>query len=136
MRSSSHRFAVLALVAVLALAAATLGKSPLARAEEESPSRADLLEGRVDALDKLVEYLLARDRAVTAYLVAEEERGRALEDSLALAREQGFTMAAMPYSSRETLLEALGNLARQMRTDLPQVTEEQKQILVAAARAR
>lgn len=94
------------------------------------------LERKAVVLEKRVAYLLEREADLTKWILASEQRGRALETAVQRMRTQGFANRSIPAPSRETLLDGLGALGRDLGADLPAVTKEQAALLEAAARIR
>lgn len=119
MRSFTVVFALLALV---------LGLGVVARGEDGAEDKVAKLERHVALLEAQVEYLTAREDAVTAYLLAATERSKALRANLARSRDEGFTQAAISSTSREYLLGGLEGYAADVARDLPDLTEVQVQL--------
>ena len=131
---------LLTLVLVFALLA--LGAHTMARGEEPPAGAANLetqvkvLEVRCLKLEKQVAYLLSREEAVTKYLLRSEARGKGYEEMSNRMRSQGFANKALPPRSRETLLDGLIEIGRDMQEDLPAVTRQQSALLKSADRIR
>lgn len=113
----------------LVLGAGLLPSGPAHGADEDEEvvkaSDVKALREQVAALQKQVEYLRSRETALTAYVLANDVRGAALQKSMAISRDQGFLKRAIPENSRTALLEGLIDLGRTMRAELPEVTGEQ-----------
>lgn len=131
------------LTLVLAFALLALGAHTLARGDEPPAAGASGLDGQVEALqsrclklEKQVSYLLSREEATTRYLLRSEARGKGYETMSQRMRTQGFANKAMPPASRETLLDGLVEIGRDMQEDLPAVTRQQGALLNAADRIR
>ncbi|MHC5009831.1 MAG: hypothetical protein ACYTG6_02650 [Planctomycetota bacterium] len=101
----------------------------VAGGEEEGEDPIPALEKRIQVLEQKVEYLTAREEALTTYVLAAEQRSKSLAADLARSRAEGFTAGAISSTSREFLLAGLDGLAASMVEDLPAVTPEQRKLL-------
>jgi len=115
---------ILSLLAVLGL-----GVAGLAQGEDGSADEARLMKKRVEVLELQVAYLLEREADLSRYAQTNRARGLALEKQLKRARAQGFTMAAISSTSRESLLRGLETTALAMQQGVPVLTDSQKRLL-------
>jgi hypothetical protein len=116
--------ALLALIAVTAFASVRL-----AGAEDPLPTADEVQNRRLDALERQIAYLRAREARTTAYLVRNAERADALTRLAADLRAGGFAAAANPSPARERLLTGLESMASSLKRDLP-ITTTQELVLL------
>src|SRR5262245_50042261 len=109
-------FATLCLLAVVILGVATWARG------DDDPADAGLRH-RVETLELQVKYLTARETALTAYVLANEQRSAGLTEMARDARALGFAAAAVPAQSRERILAGFEAMARSLLADLPHVTK-------------
>ena len=114
---------------VCGLLVLVLGLTVVAQGEDGGEDKVLRLEKQVEVLEAQVDYLMARETQLTAYLLATEGRSTALAQNLARSRTEGFTMAAISSTSRELLLGGLQEYAKDIAKDLPAVTREQAEQL-------
>jgi hypothetical protein len=122
----------LVLSLALILAAGLAGFGSLASGHDDLEKAA--LEKRVKKLELRLDYLLAREKAVTDWVLRNQQRSADLQRGFRVAREQGFTAAAISSTSREALLSTLEAVAVDLGRDLPEVTKEQTSLLEHAER--
>jgi hypothetical protein len=123
------------LVAVRVLADEPAAPTPAPAPEPVAVDVGALLQ-RVITLETRVAYLQSREKALTAYALASDQRAKDLAEALRQSRLQGFTMGAVSSTSRETLLHALEAYSIAVRKDLPQPTQQEKDLLKSAATGR
>jgi hypothetical protein len=121
------RFALPVLLLGVVLA---LGVSGRASAHDEDA--AALVDRRLQAAELRIEYLLRREKAVSDYILRNQDRSAALVRGLARARSEGFAAAAISSTSREALLSTLEAVAADLGKDLPEVVKEQAELLKKA----
>ena len=132
---------LLTLAFVLALI--VVGAHTLARGEEPAgadaagaPQQVEALQTRCLKLEKQVAYLLAREQALTTYILGAQARGKGMQTMVNRMRSQGFTNRSIPAESRETLLQGLDEIGRDLQKELPALTAQQSALLKAADRIR
>jgi hypothetical protein len=125
---------VLSLLVVGAIAAAWFGGR--ARADDAEPASPEVLKRRIDGLDLMVKYLSSREKALTLYVMENQDRAHNLSEQLKIARAQGFTAGAFSAPSREALLKGLEDMAKDLGRDLPEITREEKVMLDQASRLK
>jgi hypothetical protein len=133
-------------VLVLAVAVAILSRLPARADGEGAPpapggsaavaalsARVDDAEAETKALRAEVRYLIAREAAITRYLSAlGPAASKSLDEAVAVARREGFEMAAIPAPSRTAILNGLDGAARELRTNVPFATSAEKALLKEA----
>ena len=132
------------LTLALTLALLVVGIQALAHGDDndavddaaELTKKVDALELQNLKLEKQMAYLLSRERALTAYALRAEERGKGLQLMVRRMRQQGFQNRSIPADSRETLLAGLDEIGHDLLEELPVITREQQAILQAARRIR
>ena len=80
-------------------------------------------------LEFQVEYLRAREVALTKYVLLNERRAAGLEDIARRSRAAGFEAKSIAVDSRRILLGGLETLAASLRKDLPALTREEQLLL-------
>ena len=100
-----------------------LGLATLARGDD--PSADATLQDRVVTLELQVKYLSSREAAMTAYVVANEQRSAGLAQTAREARALGFAAGAVPAESRERILAGLETMSKSLLAGLPVLTKEQ-----------
>jgi hypothetical protein len=115
------------LVLALLLSASVVGLVRMASGHDTVDR--DALDARIQKMELRIDYLLSREKAVTEYVLRNQQRAADLSRGLAAARAEGFTAGAISSTSREALLGALEAAARDLGKDLPEVTKEQKSLL-------
>jgi hypothetical protein len=127
-------FLVLGLVlgglGVHAVAARADGEGAPAPAPAADPvdpgSRLDALFARYEretaALKTEIDYLASREATLSKYILSLAAAATNVRTNVALARTQGFEMAAIPYPSRITVLKSLDQLAGDLSGALPAPT--------------
>ena len=113
---------------LLVLVVLVLGAFAVARAHDD-PSEKKLLQDRLEALEAQVEYLRAREQALTGYVLQNAQRAEGLEEVARRARLAGFEANRVPVDSRKILLKGMESLAVSLRQDLPKLTKEQQALL-------
>jgi len=126
------RFPLALTIATLGFAGAAGLVAVAARAEDQpapapaaapDPSDASVkiaaLEARVEALRANVDYLRARDVALTNAVLSLGKTASELRTGTGQARASGFAAAAIPEASRSALLAALDTLAANLSSGLP-----------------
>ena len=109
-----HIVLSLGLVLVGALAGAAFAKS------HAEPDRAKWnTKDRLRTLELEVQILQAREKALSAYVMANAERAEGIDKLVAQCRREGFTGAAISSTSRESLMNGMTALAKSMRQGLP-----------------
>lgn len=93
-----------------------------------SPRKLQVLEAQVGALQKQVEYLRSREAALTAYVLANDDRGASLQSALERARREGYLARAISSKSREALMKGLTELAADLRSELPAPTRAEARL--------
>ena len=93
--------------------------SARADGEGEAAQRLAALESQTKLLRAENDYLLARETALTKYIVRMNETATALSTGIAHARTQGFEAAAISAQSRVALLAALDRLSRDLGGEVP-----------------
>jgi hypothetical protein len=126
-----------ALALLLVPAFALGGLAGRAHGEDPAPAPApvdnETLFRHIQALQRQVIYLRAREARTTAYVLKNAERADALKKLTADLRAAGFAMAANPAPARERLLAGLDAFAEELKKDLPAVTSEEA-VLIEGAR--
>ncbi len=118
------------LASILLVSTFVLGWHALAGGDEGEPPTAK----RLETLELQVEYLRSREASLSAYVLRNADRAAALERLATKMRAEGFTKRAIPVSSRESLLNGLSALAKDLARDLPALTDvEQVQLKKLAA---
>lgn len=89
-------------------------------------ARLDALFARYEretaALRTEIEYLASREATLSKYVLSLAGAATNVRTNVALARTQGFEMAAIPYPSRITVLKSLDQLAGDLSGALPAPT--------------
>jgi hypothetical protein len=98
----------------LALASTVRGEDPVS------------LDARVDALQREVQWLRAREAKLTAYLVANGARAEGLETLTRSLRNGGFASHANPTPTREVFVRGIEEYAASLKTGLPTLTEAER----------
>ena len=119
-----------AFVICLSIAALLVGAQRLAQSEDgDGGNQLKALRARLDRLTVEVDYLRARERTLTDYILKNAVRADGLDKVAADADAKGFTKRAIPPASRQAILDGMRALAKSLRTDLPAVSDEQKTML-------
>jgi hypothetical protein len=119
-----------AFVICLCIAGLLVGVQRLAQSEDGTDSnQLKTLRKRLDRVTVEVEYLRARERMLTSYILQNAERADGLDKVATDADEKGFTKRAIPPNSRQAILDGMRALAKSLRQDLPTVDTEQQAIL-------
>lgn len=109
------------LASLLLVSTVVLGVNALATGDDAKPTTTK----RLESLELKVDYLLTREAALSAYVLRNAQRADALDALVTKVTNEGFTKRAIPTSSRESLLAGLKAMAEDLRTDLPERTEEE-----------
>lgn len=86
---------------------------------------------RLRVLELEVKLLQAREKALSAYVLANDERAAGIEKLVARCRREGFTGAAISSTSRISLLNGIEALAKSMREGLPAATADEEALRTA-----
>ncbi len=120
-------------VALSVVLASVLGVVAVsARAQDDGvdvTAQVRLLQDQVASLRADVEFLRARDAALTGAAGRLANAAQALRNGTGQARTQGFEGAAIPQASRASLLATLDGLARDLGTATPPALTPQEQEL-------
>ncbi len=119
-----------AFVICLCIAGLLVGAQRLAQSEDgDGGDQLKNLRKRLDRVTIEVQYLRARERMLTGYVLQNADRADGLEKLAADADRKGFTKRAIPPASRQAILDGMRALAKSLRADLPTVDTEQETIL-------
>lgn len=129
MRAFSNPVLFVALFAGIALASVyAAGGFPAAQAHEDADAK-KALEDKIEVLALQVEYLRAREAALTKYVLLNEKRAAGLEEIARRSRAAGFESRSIAVDSRRILLGGIESLAVSLRKDLPALTREDELLL-------
>jgi hypothetical protein len=120
--------AALSVLAIVALSARADGEGPPPPAPDPAVKIA-ALERQVAALKADVDFLRARDVALTSSFLAFGRTAQNLHTGMAQARAAGFAAAAIPADSRIAVLTALDALATDLASSPPTLTPAEKELL-------
>ncbi len=109
---------------LVVLAVFALGALTLAAADGDAPDP-EKMSTQIDALEAQVEYLRAREDALTAYILLNDQRAEGILRTTKASRDAGFEKNRIPERSRTILLKGMDDLAASLRAELPALTKEQ-----------
>jgi hypothetical protein len=125
----------LVLGTLLVVAANTLVRADEGKEGDEKAALAKI-QGRLDAAEAELGYLRSREKALSTYVLDNEQRARDLRQLAGRMRSLGFEARQIPADSRIALLRGLESLADSLGQHLPKVTRSEQQLLREAEKAR
>ncbi len=126
---------------VLAVLVVTFGAFALARGDEAadtavSPKAIKAMAAHVAALQAEVEFLRSREKALSTYVLMNEQRGRGLATVVSRTRAAGFEARTIPADSRKILMAGLLGAAQSIQKGLPRVSKDEATMLKEIAKLR